>query len=105
MSQPDHGPRAVPHLAGAPGWPADPPPVRQLGSGDPVTAGPYRLEGLLGAGGMGRVYLARTKADSTVAVKVVHREYAADASFPKRLEQEVSAARRVQGLYSAGRRR
>ncbi|MFF9320203.1 WD40 repeat domain-containing serine/threonine protein kinase [Streptomyces sp. NPDC014735] len=100
MSQSDHGPRAVPHLVGAPGWPADPPPVRPLGSGDPVTAGPYRLEGLLGSGGMGRVYLARTPAGSAVAVKVVHREYAADASFRKRFEQEVSAARRVQGLYT-----
>lgn len=100
MSHPDHGPRAVPHPAGAPGWPADPPPVRPLGSGDPVTAGPYRLEGLLGTGGMGRVYLARTPAGSAVAVKVVHREYAADASFRKRFEQEVSAARRVQGLYT-----
>ncbi|MCL7381155.1 WD40 repeat domain-containing serine/threonine protein kinase [Streptomyces sp. 35G-GA-8] len=100
MSQPDHGPRAVPHPVGAPGWPADPPPVHPLGSGDPVTAGPYRLEGLLGAGGMGRVYLARTPAGSAVAVKVVHREYAADASFRKRFEQEVSAARRVQGLYT-----
>ncbi|MGW8986621.1 WD40 repeat domain-containing serine/threonine protein kinase [Streptomyces parvus] len=100
MSQPDHGPRAVPQPAGTPGWPADPPPVHPLGSGDPVTAGPCRLEGLLGSGGMGRVYLARTPAGSAVAVKVVHREYAADASFRKRFEQEVSAARRVQGLYT-----
>ncbi|MFE6667449.1 WD40 repeat domain-containing serine/threonine protein kinase [Streptomyces sp. NPDC057697] len=100
MSQPDHGPRAVPHLAGVPGWPTDAPLVRPLGSGDPVTAGPYRLEGLLGAGGMGRVYLARTPAGSAVAVKLVHREYAADAAFRKRFEQEVSAARRVQGLYT-----
>ncbi|KQX50685.1 MULTISPECIES: serine/threonine-protein kinase [unclassified Streptomyces] len=100
MSQPDHGPRAVPRPVGTPDWPAEPPPVRPLGSGDPVTAGPYRLEGLLGSGGMGRVYLARTPAGSAVAVKVVHREYAADASFRKRFEQEVSAARRVQGLYT-----
>jgi hypothetical protein len=49
---------------------------------------------------MGRVYLARTPAGSAVAVKLVHREYAADASFRKRFEQEVSAARRVQGLYT-----
>ncbi|WP_349345257.1 serine/threonine-protein kinase [Streptomyces rapamycinicus] len=55
---------------------------------------------MLGAGGMGRVYLARTPAGSAVAVKVVHREYAGDASFRKRFEQEVAAARRVQGLYT-----
>ncbi|WTA87456.1 WD40 repeat domain-containing protein [Streptomyces antimycoticus] len=30
---------------------------------------------------MGRVYLGRTPAGSAVAVKVVHREYAGDATF------------------------
>lgn len=100
MSHPDQGPSPVPHSAGARGWSAGPPPVRPLGSGDPATAGPYRLEGLLGSGGMGRVYLARTPAGSPVAVKIVHREYAADAAFRKRFEQEVAAARRVQGLYT-----
>nr|WP_314176271.1 serine/threonine-protein kinase [Streptomyces sp. DSM 40971] len=62
--------------------------------------GPYRLEAVLGAGGMGRVYLGRTPAGSEVAVKLVHREYAGDRSFRKRFEQEVAAARRVQGLYT-----
>ncbi|CDR05475.1 serine/threonine-protein kinase [Streptomyces iranensis] len=71
-----------------------------MGAADPATAGKYRLEAVLGAGGMGRVYLARTPAGSAVAVKVVHREYAGDASFRKRFEQEVAAARRVQGLYT-----
>ncbi|MGW2324688.1 WD40 repeat domain-containing serine/threonine protein kinase [Streptomyces sp. NPDC001700] len=82
------------------GWPTAPPTPRPLGPGDPARTGPYRLEGVLGAGGMGRVYLGRTPAGSAVAVKVVHREYAGDASFRKRFEQEVAAARRVQGLYT-----
>jgi serine/threonine protein kinase len=79
-------------------WPTTPPPHRPLGPGDPAGVGPYRLEAVLGSGGMGRVYLGRTPAGSAVAVKVVHREYAGDVSFRKRFEQEVAAARRVQGL-------
>ncbi|WP_327332476.1 serine/threonine-protein kinase [Streptomyces anulatus] len=68
--------------------------------GIPTEIGPYRLEGLLGEGGMGRVYLGRTPAGSAVAVKVVHRAYAADPEFRKRFALEVAAARRVQGLYT-----
>ncbi|WP_225794353.1 WD40 repeat domain-containing serine/threonine protein kinase [Streptomyces aculeolatus] len=101
MSGPDDGRPAVPRArAGEPGWPTAPPPLRPLGAGDPAETGPYRLEAVLGAGGMGRVYLARTPAGSAVAVKVVHREYAGDAAFRKRFAQEVAAARRVQGLYT-----
>ncbi|MFG3527685.1 WD40 repeat domain-containing serine/threonine protein kinase [Streptomyces sp. NPDC047917] len=66
----------------------------------PAEIGPYRLERLLGEGGMGRVYLGRTPAGSAVAVKVVHRAYAADPEFRKRFALEVAAARRVQGLYT-----
>ncbi|WP_167504756.1 WD40 repeat domain-containing serine/threonine protein kinase [Streptomyces malaysiensis] len=102
MSRPEHGRPAVPSggAGQGPGWPTSPPPHRPLGAADPAEAGPYRLEAVLGAGGMGRVYLGRTPAGSAVAVKVVHREYAGDASFRKRFEQEVAAARRVQGLYT-----
>lgn len=49
---------------------------------------------------MGRVYLGRTPAGSAVAVKLVHREFANDRAFRRRFEQEVAAARRVQGLYT-----
>ncbi|XVQ06910.1 WD40 repeat domain-containing serine/threonine protein kinase [Spirillospora sp. CA-255316] len=82
------------------GWPTTPPPHRMLRPGDPTTVGPYRLEAVLGEGGMGRVWLGRTRAGSAVAVKLVHREYAADPAFRKRFAQEVATARRVQGLYT-----
>src|SRR3954451_6941541 len=81
------------------GWPTMPPPHRPLGSSDPATVGPYRLEAVLGEGGMGRVYLGYTPARAAVAVKVVRREYAADWSFRKRFEQEVATVRLVHGLY------
>lgn len=102
MSQPGSGRPEVRPMSGRQEaeWPATPPTQRALGSGDPAEIGPYRLEGVLGAGGMGRVFLGRTPAGSAVAVKVVHREYAGDVSFRKRFEQEVAAARRVQGLYT-----
>lgn len=80
--------------------PSSGPPHGRLRADDPAEAGPYRLEALLGEGGMGRVYLGRTPAGSPVAVKVIHRAYAGDPSFRKRFEQEVAAARRVQGLYT-----
>ena len=39
--------------------------------------GPYRIEGLLGAGGMGQVYAARdSRLDRPVAIKVVREEFA-----------------------------
>lgn len=99
MSRPDES--AVPHgRTGDAGWSAVAPPHLPLGAADPAVAGPYRLEAVLGAGGMGRVYLGRTPAGSAVAVKLVHREYAGDAAFRQRFAQEVAAARRVQGLYT-----
>jgi WD40 repeat protein len=101
MSEPGRGgAEATPADERRQGWPAATPPRRPLGQGDPEQVGPYRLEAVLGAGGMGRVYLGLTPAGSEVAVKLVHREFAADVSFRKRFALEVAAARRVQGLYT-----
>ena len=68
---------------------------------DPVGIGPYRLLGRLGAGGMGVVYLARSQGGRTVAVKLVRREFAAEADFRRRFAQEVAAAQRVGGTWTA----
>src|SRR5215472_11112948 len=50
---------------------------------------------------MGRVYLAYTLAGRPVALKVVRPELGDDAEFRGRFRQEVEAARRVHGLYTA----
>ncbi|MEV8100209.1 serine/threonine-protein kinase [Kitasatospora sp. NPDC085879] len=63
--------------------------------------GDYRLLRRLGAGGMGRVFLGRTAGGRTVAVKMVHPPYVADHEFRVRFRQEVAAARRVGGRWTA----
>ncbi|GAA0476809.1 serine/threonine-protein kinase [Streptomyces sp. NPDC046215] len=68
---------------------------------DPRTLGAYRLLGRLGAGGMGRVYLARSDRGRTVAVKLVHRELAGQEEFRRRFKAEVRAARQVGGEWTA----
>ncbi|MGP9019988.1 serine/threonine-protein kinase [Streptomyces sp. BR1] len=72
-----------------------------LVAGDPSHIGPYRLLGRLGAGGMGRVYLARSAGGRTVAVKLVQEQYANEPEFRQRFAREVAAARRVGGEWTA----
>ncbi|MFI1203756.1 serine/threonine-protein kinase [Streptomyces sp. NPDC020883] len=59
----------------------------------------YRLLARLGEGGMGSVYLTRTRGNQPAALKVIRREFGRDADFRDRFEQEVRAARRVQGYH------
>jgi Protein kinase domain len=68
---------------------------------DPDELGGYRLRGRLGAGGMGQVYLAFTSAGRPVALKVLRPELGDDPEFRARFRQEITAARRVSGLYTA----
>jgi hypothetical protein len=75
--------------------------VQPLTSDDPAKIGAYRLKARLGAGGMGRVYLAATPAGRPVAVKVVRSELSDDPDFRARFHQEIQAAQRVHGLYTA----
>ncbi|SES17745.1 serine/threonine protein kinase [Streptomyces sp. yr375] len=80
-------------------------PQRNTGAGAeaelPEYAGHYRLEERLGAGGMGVVHLARSTSGMKVAVKVVHAQFARDPEFRGRFRQEVAAARRVSGAFTA----
>ncbi|MFJ5641429.1 serine/threonine-protein kinase [Streptomyces sp. NPDC093223] len=67
----------------------------------PEYAGHYRLESCLGSGGMGVVHLARSTSGLKLAVKVVHAEFAKDREFRGRFRQEVAAARKVSGAFTA----
>ncbi|NUS22677.1 MAG: PQQ-binding-like beta-propeller repeat protein [Streptomyces sp.] len=80
-------------------------PQRNAGAGAeaelPEYAGHYRLESCLGSGGMGVVHLARSTSGMKLAVKIVHAEFARDPEFRGRFRQEVAAARRVSGAFTA----
>jgi serine/threonine protein kinase len=68
---------------------------------DPERIGPYVILGRLGAGAMGQVYLGRSAAGRLVAVKTIKVGLAEEAGFRTRFAQEVAAARRVSGAFTA----
>ncbi|TXS51652.1 serine/threonine-protein kinase [Streptomyces sp. t39] len=71
------------------------------GAGLPERIGGYAVERELGAGGMGTVYLARSRGGRAVAVKVARPELASDPHFRERFRAEVAAARSVGGFHTA----
>ncbi|MGO4463801.1 serine/threonine-protein kinase, partial [Streptomyces sp. M-16] len=72
-----------------------------LEGNDPRSVAGYHIVARLGAGGMGKVYLSYTPGGRPVAIKVIRPEFGEDAEFRRRFQQEVRAAARVQGLYTA----
>ncbi|WUN82808.1 protein kinase [Streptomyces erythrochromogenes] len=75
--------------------------LQPLKADDPAVVGGYRLAAVLGAGGMGKVYLSHTPGGRPIAIKVIRPEFSEDPEFRRRFQQEVRAAERVQGLYTA----
>ena len=74
--------------------PSQPPSAPDLRAGDEF--GGYRVEALLGEGGMGQVYRARSLADGTVvALKVMKRSLMGTDDHDRRFLREVRAAREI----------
>jgi len=67
-------------------------------SDDPMigtAVGGYRIESVLGEGGMGKVYCASAPDSTRVALKVVKQDYARDETFRRRFNREARIAQTV----------
>ncbi|WP_318210049.1 serine/threonine-protein kinase [Streptomyces sp. SJL17-1] len=69
--------------------------TQPLATGDPLRLGPYRLLGVLGEGGMGKVYVGRDGDGTPAAVKVLRPELAHDQHLAQRFVREADMARAV----------
>ncbi|WP_327292958.1 protein kinase domain-containing protein [Streptomyces sp. NBC_01198] len=74
--------------------------MESLGGTDPVSVGGYPLFARLGAGGMGQVYLARTRAGRPLALKTVRSEFGLDPAFGERFAREIRHADRVRSPWT-----
>jgi serine/threonine protein kinase len=78
-----------------------PPPSPILTVDDPVRVGRYKIQNVLGQGGMGRVYLGVAPVSGPAAIKVMHARFARDPDFRARFAHEAALARRVVSLRTA----
>ncbi|GAA2103647.1 hypothetical protein GCM10009801_78700 [Streptomyces albiaxialis] len=68
---------------------------------DPQRLGPFVLVARLGSGGMGTVYLGRSRRGRTVALKTMHAEFAERTDFRTRFRLETDAARVIGDRHGA----
>lgn len=71
--------------------------IAPLAGDDPARLGPYRLLGVVGAGGMGKVYLGVDAEGRTAAVKALRATGDEDPGMPARFRREAEVARSVRG--------
>jgi outer membrane protein assembly factor BamB len=75
--------------------------VKSLSAFDPTVIASYRLLGVLGNGGMGRVYLGQSPSGRQVAIKVVRADLVDDPATRRRFAREVAAVRTISPLFTA----
>ncbi|CAM5227966.1 serine/threonine-protein kinase [Streptomyces avidinii] len=75
--------------------------MEHVGPAGPTHVGPFKVAGVLGQGGMGRVLLCAGPDGRLVAVKQVLAHFADDEGFRARFRREVAASRKVSGAYTA----
>ncbi|MFB8002191.1 serine/threonine-protein kinase [Nocardia sp. NPDC056000] len=75
--------------------------VQPLTPDEPRTIGRYRVLGVLGSGGMGRVLLGAGPDGRLLAIKQVHAHLLNQRGYRARFQREVSASTRVSGAFTA----
>jgi hypothetical protein len=68
---------------------------------DPRAIGPFRVDGRIGAGGMGQVFLGTDPGGRRAAIKVAHSELTSDARFRERFRREIRMASTIPGWFTA----
>ncbi|MFF3457919.1 protein kinase [Streptomyces sp. NPDC002730] len=69
--------------------------MKPLQTGDPIRLGPYRLLGILGEGGMGKVFVGQDGEGRLAAVKVLHSHLMHDQNLGQRFVREAQMAQAV----------
>jgi serine/threonine protein kinase len=75
--------------------------VQPILPSDPTQVGRYELEGRLGNGGMGTVYLGRSPGGRLAAVKMISTHLLTDPDTLSRFQREVNTLRTIRSAYTA----
>jgi serine/threonine protein kinase len=74
--------------------------MRSPDPGDPSAIGGYPLLAVLGAGGMGQVFLSRTASGRPLALKTLRAEFGLDPGFEERFAREIASSDQVRSAWT-----